>query len=332
MNSTRRTVLILFAALAAFASAQEPTVVRLRDAVGDTVDRAERDSFRLFPNTAGFRYAVIFGLPRSRFFAKVAQVDGDTLVSVYYRVQPGQLDRIRFLIDYREFVAEQQKSDMTMAPSLKSFWQGVEGRPVRDIVGALAEPGSTDAPWDVGEYEYQATLLGATAGSVLGGCVGSWAGIDIVDQVHSTNCLGRDVTVPVYSVSHPVFWTTACGLTALGAAGGYVAGGRLERTRSVALALPAEGKEWRTGCAIGATIPGFILGAGYFLLSGPLHYGKTGFPNKARNDPAAMTYLPMALTGLCIAVEVTTIGYYVGRLIDRQNAEKAEKKRRALGR
>jgi hypothetical protein len=40
----------------------------------------------------------------------------------------------------------------------------------------------------------------------------------------------------------------------------------------------------------------------------------------------------MALTGLCIAVEVTTIGYYVGRLIDRQNAEKAEKKRRALGR
>ncbi len=332
MNSARRTVLILFAALAALASAQEPTVLRLRDAIGDTIDRAERDSFQLFPNTAGFRYAVILSLPRSRFFAKVAQVDGDTLVPVYYRVQPGQLDRIRFLIDYREFVAEQQESDLTIAPSLKSFWQGVEGRPLRDIVGALAEPGSTNAPWDVGEYEYHATVLGTTAGSALGGCVGSWAGIDVADQVASTNCLGREATVPVYSVSHPVFWTTACGITALGAAAGYVAGGRLERARPAALPRPDEGKEWRTGCAIGATIPGFMLGAGYFLLSGPLHYGKTGFPNKARNDPAATTYLPMALTGLCIAVEVTTIGYYVGRLIDRQNAEKAERKRRALGR
>ena len=166
MNSTRRTVLILFAVLAAFASAQEPTVVRLRDAVGDTIDRAERDSFHLFPNTAGFRYAVILNLPRSRFFAKVAQADGDTLVPVYYRIQPGQLDRIRFLIDYREFVAEQQESDMTIAPSLKSFWQGVEGRPVRDIVGALAEPGSTNAPWDVGEYEYHAALRDCR----VGGC------------------------------------------------------------------------------------------------------------------------------------------------------------------
>jgi hypothetical protein len=332
MKPTRRTVLILFAVLAAFASAQEPTVVRLRDAVGDTIDRAERDSFHLFPNTAGFRYAVILSLPGSRLFAKVAQADGDTLVPVYYRIQPGQLDRIRFLIDYREFVAEQQKSDMTMAPSLKSFWQGVEGRPLRDIVGALAEPGSSDAPWKVGEYEYHATVLGATAGSTLGGCVGSWAGIDVVDHVPSTNCLGREVTVPVYSVSHPVFWTTACGITALGTAAGYVVGDRLQNSRPAALALPDEGKEWRTGCAIGGTIPGFILGAGYFLLSGPLHYGRTEFTNKARNDPAAITYLPMALTGLCIAVEVTTIGYYVGRLIDRQNAEKAEKKRRALGR
>jgi len=332
MNSTRRTVLILFAVLAALASAQELTVVRLRDAVGDTIDRAERDSFHLFPNTAAFRYAVILSLPGSRLFAKVGQADGDTLVPVYYRIQPGQLDRIRFLIDYREFVAEQQKSDATIAPSLKSFWRGVEGRPLRDIVGELAEPGPSDGPWNVGEYEYHATVLGATAGSALGGCVGSWAGIDVVDHIPSTNCLGREVTVPVYSVSHPVFWSTACGITALGAAAGYVAGDKLQSTRPATLALPDEGKDWRTGCAIGATIPGFILGTGYFLLAGPLHYGRTEFTNKARNDPAAITYLPMALTGLCIAVEAATIGYYVGRLIDRQNAEKAERKRRALGR
>jgi len=48
---------------AALARAQEPMVVRLRNAVGDTIDLAERDSFRLFPNTAGFRQAVILAIP-----------------------------------------------------------------------------------------------------------------------------------------------------------------------------------------------------------------------------------------------------------------------------
>jgi hypothetical protein len=45
-----------------------------------------------------------------------------------------------------------------------------------------------------------------------------------------------------------------------------------------------------------------------------------------------MTFLPAALTGLCIAVEATTIGYQIGRAIDRKNAEKAAARLRALGR
>ena len=325
----------MLAAAAALAVAEEPTVVLLRNAVGDTISRAERDSFRLFPNTAGFRYAVMFETPGSQFFAKVAQTDGDSLVPVYYRILPGQLERIRFLIDYHDFVAEQRKTDTTIGPSLRAFWREVETRPLRDVPIGSVESDPADNPSTPSlktENRYHLTVLGATAGSALGGCIGSWAGFKVLEQVPYTNCLDQSITVPAYSVSHPVFWTTACCLTALGTTGGYVAGDKLDRTRPAALPLPEEGKEWRTSCAIGAVIPGLALGAGFFMLAGPLHYGRTELLGDVRNDRTALTVLPMALTGLCIAVEVTTIGYYVGRLIDRQNAEKAEKIRRALGR
>jgi len=331
----RGRALLLLAAVAALAVADEPTVLRLRNAVGDTIDRAERDSFHLFPNTVGFRCAVIFEAPGSQLFARVAQADGDTLVPVYYRLLPGQLERIRFLIDYRDFIAGQQKTDTTIVPSLKAFWQDIEARPLRDVPVGNAESGPADnlsTPSLMTENRYHMTVLGTAAGSALGGCIGSWAGIKVAGQTSATNCLDENITLPVYSVSHPVFWTTACCLTALGTTGGYVAGDRLDRTRPATLPLPEEGKEWRTSCAIGAVIPGLALGAGFFLLAGPLHYGRTDLWGEVRNDQTALTVLPMALTGMCMAVEVTTIGYYVGRLIDRQNAEKAEKARPALGR
>jgi hypothetical protein len=316
---------------ASFCLAEEATVLQLRSAVGDTISRAERDSFHLFPNTASFRHAVMQELPGSLYYAKVAQADGDSLLQVYYRIMPGQLERIRFLIDYRDFVAEQQKVDSTVAPSLKAFWQEIEAHPLRDISGPNAASGPEESPSTpslLSEDRFHMTVLGATAGSALGGCIGSWAGIKVVDQTSATNCLQQNITVPVYSVNHPVFWTTACCLGALGTTGGYVAGDRLDRKRPATLPLPDEGKEWRTSCAIGAAIPALAAGAGFFLLAGPLHYGRTEFLGDIPNDRSALTVLPMALTGICVAVEVTTLGYYIGRLIDRQNAEKIEKKRR----
>jgi len=332
-------LLLLVLALAppaTLAQAQEPVVVRLRDAVGDTIDLAERDSFRLFPNTAGFQRAVILALPGPDYFAKVARIDGDSLFPVYYRILPGQLERIRFLIDYRQFVAQQQKSDLNAVRSLTSFWQTVEGKPLRSIAVARAEPVPADTPYEprvAGEDRYHAALLGAAAGSALGGCAGSWAGIDVVDQVPTTNCLDQSIMANVYSVNHPLYWTTACGLTALGTAAGYMYGDRLIGTKAAPLPpLPDEDRGWRIGCATGGAAAGLILGTGYFLLTGPLHYGRTEPLGRVDNDRSFMTTLPMALTGLCITVEATTIGFFIGRSIDRQNAEKAEKKRRELGR
>ena len=333
--SRKGTALLMLAAVGALAAAEEPAVARIGAAFGDTINLAQRDSFHLFPNTANFRYAVILALPGSQVFAKVTQADGDTLVPVYYRILPGQLERIRFLIDYRDFVAEQQKTDTTIAPSLKAFWREVEAIPLRDKPSGNAESDAEDSPTTpslMTENRYHVTVVGATAGSALGACTGSWTGIKVVDYAPATNCLDQSITVPVYSVNHPVFWTTTCCLTALGTTAGYIAGDKLDRTRPAALPLPEEGKEWRTSCAIGAAVPAVALGAGFFLLAGPLHYGRTELQGDVANDRTMLTLLPMALTGMCIAVEVTTIGYYVGRIIDRQNAEKAERTRPALGR
>jgi hypothetical protein len=334
-------VLLLLIVASTPGAAQDTTIVRLRNAVGDTINLAERDSFRLFPNTPGFQRAVILKLPGPEYFAKVARIDGDSLFPVYYRIQPAQLERIRFLIDYREFVAQQQENDLAAVRSLASFWQSIESKPFQSIAEAHAPPppktvkktpAATPGPPIGNEYRYHATLIGATAGSALGGCVGSWAGIQVDRYVATTNCLNQNVIVPVYSVNQPLFWSTACGLTVLGSAGGYLVGDKRDRAQPLMAALADEGKEWRTSLAIGAAIPGFMLGAGFALLTGSLHYGRTELPGEMPNDPSYLTVLPMALTGVCMAVEASTIGYLVGRNIDRRNAEPAVKKRGDEGR
>jgi hypothetical protein len=336
----RTELLLLFvlgfvlAPTAALAQAEEPTMVRLRDAVGDTIDRSERDSFSLFPNTAGFSHAVIPAIPGPEFFADVALAEADTNRRVYFRIMPTQLERIRFLIDNREYMIEQLESDSNAKPALSSFWKTIEDQPLRSIAGEPADVTTVAAPQlplVTSENRYNCTLLGTTAGSALGGCVGSWAGITQV-RTETRDCLGNIYYEPVYAVNHPVFWAAACGITALGATAGYMTGEKLDRKPLPSPPLPNEGKGWRTCCAIGAAVPGLVLGMAFFTLAGSSHFGKTDLLREIENDPTGLTYVPMALTGLCIAVEVTTIGYQIGRAIDRKNAEKAASRRRALGR
>ena len=177
VDSARRPVFILALLLAAaLAPAAEPTLVRLNDTVGDTIDRAERDSFHLFPNTAGFQHAVILDLSGLEFYAKVAHTVGDSLTTVYYRILPGDLERIRFLLDYPDFVSQQQKSDSTVVPSLASFWQLIEGHPLQDTAGEPFTSHAQPAPPTV-ENRYCYAIDGTTCGSFVGGFIGSQAGI-----------------------------------------------------------------------------------------------------------------------------------------------------------
>jgi len=326
VERSRRAELLLLSVLAlapAAAPAQtgEPVVVKLNDAVGDSLDRAERDSFHLFPNTTGFRDAVILALPGPEFYAEVTLDEADTTAQVYYRIQPGQLERIRALIDNREQVMAQLQSDSSSARALASFWHSIEDSPLRNMtseppVAPEAPPPPTE-PVTI-ENRYVFTLLGMTLGSGAGGCVGTRVAFK---QVGST---GGCISLPIYAVNHPLFWSTACGLTTLGSVAGYAVGDRLDHKTASPTTLPDEGAGWRTGCAIGAAIPGLALGTVFAVLA-------IDSQGQIENDPWRLTALPLALTGLCIAVEVTTIGYRIGRAIDRRNAEKAEAKRRAPG-
>jgi hypothetical protein len=342
----RRAELLLLSVLAlapAAAPAQtgEPVVVRLNDAIGDTLDRAERDSFHLFPNTARFQHAVILALPGPEFYASIALMDNDNVSQVYYRVLPGQLERIRTLIDNHEQVVVQLQSDSSAARALASFWQEVEGHPLQslgegsvparhttleaDSVSASDREQIHSTTW---ENRYNYTLHGTTIGSAAGGCTGSLVGIR---QVEAGGWSGGDwcVNNPTYAVNHPVFLGISGGLTLLGSTAGYLMGAERDRAKLLSSAAGNEGTDWRIGCAVGAAVPGALLGiwAGYMYTL--LHNRVTGW---IENDPKSLTMLPGAFTGVSIAVEVVTIGFQMGRAIDRRNAEKAEARRRALGR
>ncbi len=339
------TVLLLLLALvpaAALAQAQEPIVVRLSDAVGDTLDLAERDNFRLFPNTAGFHHAVILALPGPEFYAKVMLATPNTLRQVFFRMMPGDLQRIRFLVNNSGYVSEQQQSDSTAAKTLASFWQEIEEHPLRSMAGEPADtrniaqplPRENTAveslPSASGENRYYHALDGMTVGSMIGGCIGSHAGIRYV-RTEDAGCLFPAYSV--YRVDPCVFWGASCGITALGTGAGYALGDRLDREQAVQLTRLKEGTGWRTGLALGALVPGIAFGYCAFWAFGMTRYGVLrDIFDVIENDRDGTTVLPMAFTGVCIAIEASTIGYRIGRMIDRSKAEEAEARRRALGR
>jgi hypothetical protein len=332
---------LLLAAIA-LAAGQEPTVIRMSDAVGDTIDRAERDSFHLFPNTAGFQHAAIVELPKPEILADVTLAEGDSARRVFLRLMPSQLERIRFLVDNRDFVAAQLRADSSAARTLASFWQAIEEHPLRSMAGEpadardIAQPiprenaASESSPSANSENRYLYSLHGATLGSIAGGCIGSHAGITYT-RTEEASCLFP--AYDVYTLDPSIFWGASCGITALGTGVGYALGAKYDRDQATSMAQLKEGTSWRAGMAVGGLIAGAALGFGTFIMTASTRYGVLqDFFDEIENDENDWTVVPMAFTGLCITVEGATIGYRIGRAIDRREAEEAEARRRALGR
>jgi len=301
-------MLLLNVLLAALCYAQEPVVVRLRDAVGDTIDLAERDSFRLFPRTEDFRHAVMLALPGPEFYAEIATGDSAAGRRFFLRVMPRDLERIRLLVDNHEETARRQESDSVYARSIASFWQSIEERPLRDMSGeplleeelppappaplepatpywpgaALGVPGSVTlarplVPPVSAENRFTYTLHGATLGSLAGALLGSWTGIGGFSSVI---------------------------LAAAGSYGGYQYGSGLDRKATAPWSGQGEGHTWRTCCGVGCGLNGLVLGATAAALIGSTAKGN-------------LPWVPAVLSGVCIAVEITTLGYHLGRSIDR---------------
>jgi hypothetical protein len=119
----------------------------------------------------------------------------------------------------------------------------------------------------------------------------------------------------------------------MGTGVGYAVGSKFDRDEPAQMTRLKEGTNWRTGLAIGALVPGLALGSCAYWITGLSRYGVlSDILDVIENDQDGWTTLPMAFTGLCIAVESATIGYQIGRAIDRSKAEEAEARRRALGR
>ncbi len=326
-------VFLLLLALAPAGQAQEPAVIQLSEAVGDTIDLAERNSFGLFPNTVGFRQAVVLELPEPEILVEVALADGDSLRRIFYRLAPNQLERIRYLVNNRELVAAQLEADSGAAQALAAFWQELEEHPLRSIAGEPATADEPPVPKATAENRHNYALHGATLGSVAGGCIGAYTGYTLVTPGHyeETECCIVYVP-PLYRVDLPLVLGTSIGATAAAGVAGYALGAAQDRKPAPAR-LEGEGNERRAGCAGAGVLPAIGLGIlSYAAARGTIFGRERDWTYTIDNDPDGWSALPAVLTGLCVSVEVVTISYQVGRMIDRQKAKEAEARGRAPGR
>jgi hypothetical protein len=336
MDSIRRRALralFLIAAVAAPAAAQEPTLIRLRDAVGDTIDAAERDSFRLFPKTARFHHAFILALPGPEFFAKVVLEGTDTTAQVFYRILPGQLERIRFLVDNQRYMTGQMKTDPYAEQAFASFWEAIESHPLVRIGGPAAAPCEYAAAGNTGNIErrFHLALLGTTCGSCIGGLIGANAGYTLIrpGYYEQTEC-GAVWVPPLYRVNVPVVLAASVGTSALGGMAGYAIG-KGDRAPAPAV-FPGEKKSWRYVCLGIGVLPAAALG---FLVAAAASENLWGLEEHGytlENDRDGLAVIPSVLTGVCVSVELATVAYQIGRGIDRNNAQKAAARKLPLRR
>ncbi len=318
------------------ARAQEPTIIRVSGAVGDTIDVAERDCFQLFPNTACFQHAVILELPKPELWAEVALTGKDSSRHIFYRLAPSQLERIRYLIDNHDLVAAQVESDSGAGQALAAFWKELEEHPFESTAGEPAVEARRSVPAQPAtncDNRLTCAATGATLGSVAGGCIGAYAGYSLVTPGHyeETECCAFYVP-PLYHVDLPCILGASIGATAAAGVAGYAFGAAEDR-KPAPVQLEGEGTEWRTNCAGIGVLPaialGIITGA---VVRGTIFGRERDWDSNIDNDPDGWSALPAVLTGLCVSVEVITISYHIGRTLDRQKAKEAEARRRELGR
>jgi|GEM_PF-766297 len=263
-------------------------VVRLNDAVGDTIDEAERSRFHLFPYTRGFHHAVFLARPGPKFLAEVTGLDDDSVRQVYYLILPGQLERIRALLKDHAYVPPRARAGVSR--ELTAFWWGIQKQPLKETAARTTAGQDIETPAAAGgpdlqpatyENRYNYLLHGATMGSIIGGLAGSQLGCAEV---------------------------STCGLTVLGAYAGYQHGSSLDRSVTSSFPLRNEGLDRRICCAIGALVPGAALGYATGMLVG------------GAASRQSSSWIPAVLSGLCVTVEVVTLGYRLGRSLDRSGS------------
>jgi len=209
----------------------------------------------------------------------VTRAGADTVTPIYYRVLPGQLKRIQFLIDYVSLWPNSQKVDTTAVQSLHR--SGGQSRTSRfrawptDRSRLRRSRGCRQARWlPVRPRRGRPpTTKTGTSTRCTARPPGQWpAAASGRMPASGTYAPPGGCLIPPYSVYRVdpwVFWGASCGVTALGAGAGYALGDRADREQTVPMSRLKEGTAWRTGLAFGALVPGLALGYSFLLAHGP---------------------------------------------------------------
>lgn len=292
--------------------AEEFSLFRLSDKVGDTVDVAEREQYSLFPGITNFESARILIRNDTNYFAEITSRKNDTLERFFLKLTPKELERIVFCIDNSDTIKKQITSDEYAGLAYQRFWDQIESKRQSNIEEKIQSQSTA-------EDRFIWILHGTTCGSAIGGAIGSWAAIEFT----GTSCI-----TSYYRINHTVFWSSASIGTGVGTLGGYILGGQAVQNKPLTLTRIKEGSGWREGCAYASVLPGIALGLATFIFASGFYYGKTDILSEIENDPHHLTIIPGIITGLCVTIEIISLGYRIGRSIDRKKAAQAAKEQK----
>lgn len=281
----------------------------LNEKVGDTIDITEREQYSLFPGLINFESARILVRNDSAYFADITCKQEDSIVHLYVKLTPRELERLIFCIENPKHMREQIEKDEFALLAYNRFWDGIESRQV----SFSYELGEEESSSNWGE-KLLWTMRGTTVGSAIGGCVGSHLGIKRIYSGYSGGYGYWDCSPTTYEVNHMVYWTSACIGTGAGTITGYIKGAEESQYKMPTISEVKNFKFY--GCVFLSSVVGIAAGAATFLLLGGTHFGKTDINNEVENDPNNLTaYFPALITGLGVTIEIIHIGYLIGRRI-----------------
>ncbi|MBS4014929.1 MAG: hypothetical protein KGZ86_00600 [Candidatus Latescibacteria bacterium] len=288
--------------------AQEFTLYRINDLVGDTIDVTEQKKYYLFPNITNFESA-IFYKSDSIFIANINYIKNDTLQTDTLQLTAFNVNRINYCINNADTINVMISRDEAAKVAYDRFWEDLESKQIHKIQQKTAELKSR-------EGRAYGVATGAMFGSAIGGYVGSQLGIDYVGM--HDGCFSG----PIYKVNYPIF----CGINFLtistGTYIGYKLGEKKDRNYSPAMTDIKEGKEWRIGLGIFSGIIGSTIGAYTFLYSTVTAFGRINDWPSAYVEGGEVISIPALLVGMSITYNITYWGIQLGKYIDHNRAKK----------
>ena len=101
--------------------AQDLSLVRLTDIVGDTIDLAERDQYNLFPGINNFESAWFFITKDSNNIAEITYCNKDSINQIYLKLTPYDVSKIGYLINKADTIKKIITSDENQKLVLDRF-------------------------------------------------------------------------------------------------------------------------------------------------------------------------------------------------------------------